>query len=218
MGLTNLRYAVSNPISTQPAADSLRSWSAAEVISLPPNPAAGATCRLPGRGRRRDPPGEPQPRAEWRATLAGYPPAATPGNRELDGAADGAPCSALRRRRRCVPPRIRPEPAHCYLALPAGGRTEGSDQSCYRSGSPLRSRLDAASARLRAASRRRSLGARRQRLTRARPFRRRAARIARPARVRIRSRKPCVFARCRLFGWNVRLLTETPDKSRSKGR
>ena len=40
-----------------------------------------------------------------------------------------------------------------------------------------------------------------------RPFRRRAARIARPARVLIRWRKPCVLARRRLFGWNVRLLT-----------
>jgi hypothetical protein len=40
-----------------------------------------------------------------------------------------------------------------------------------------------------------------------RPLRRRAATIARPARVRIRNRKPCVFARRRLFGWNVRLLT-----------
>lgn len=35
----------------------------------------------------------------------------------------------------------------------------------------------------------------------ARPLRRRAARMARPARVRIRSRKPWVFARRRLFGW-----------------
>jgi hypothetical protein len=49
-----------------------------------------------------------------------------------------------------------------------------------------------------------------QTLTRARPLRRRAARIARPARVRMRSRNPCVFARWRLFGWNVRLLTGTP--------
>jgi hypothetical protein len=46
-----------------------------------------------------------------------------------------------------------------------------------------------------------------QTLIRARPLRRRAARIARPARVRMRSRNPCVFARRRLFGWNVRLLT-----------
>jgi hypothetical protein len=46
-----------------------------------------------------------------------------------------------------------------------------------------------------------------QTLTRPRPLRRRAERIARPALVRMRSRNPCVFARRRLFGWNVRLLT-----------
>jgi hypothetical protein len=40
-----------------------------------------------------------------------------------------------------------------------------------------------------------------------RPLRRRAPTMARPARVRIRSRKPCVLARRRLFGWKVRLLT-----------
>jgi hypothetical protein len=40
-----------------------------------------------------------------------------------------------------------------------------------------------------------------------RPLRRRAARMARPARVRMRRRKPWVLARRRLFGWKVRLLT-----------
>jgi hypothetical protein len=40
-----------------------------------------------------------------------------------------------------------------------------------------------------------------------RPLRRRADRMARPARVRIRRRKPWVLARRRLFGWKVRLLT-----------
>jgi hypothetical protein len=40
-----------------------------------------------------------------------------------------------------------------------------------------------------------------------RPLRRRAARIARPARVRMRRRNPWVLARRRLFGWKVRLLT-----------
>ena len=40
-----------------------------------------------------------------------------------------------------------------------------------------------------------------------RPLPRRAARMARPARVRIRRRKPCFLCRRRLFGWNVRLLT-----------
>ena len=39
-----------------------------------------------------------------------------------------------------------------------------------------------------------------------RPLRRRAARMARPARVRMRSRKPCTLARRRLFGWKVLLL------------
>lgn len=38
-----------------------------------------------------------------------------------------------------------------------------------------------------------------------RPLRRRLATIARPARVRIRNRKPCTRARRRLFGWKVRL-------------
>ena len=41
----------------------------------------------------------------------------------------------------------------------------------------------------------------------ARPLPRRAERIARPARVRIRSRKPWVRLRRRLLGWKVRLLT-----------
>ncbi len=49
--------------------------------------------------------------------------------------------------------------------------------------------------------------ARRQADSASRPLRRRAARIARPARVRIRNRKPCTLARLRLFGWKVRLLT-----------
>jgi hypothetical protein len=40
-----------------------------------------------------------------------------------------------------------------------------------------------------------------------RPLPRRAARIARPARVRMRSRNPWVRDRRRLFGWKVRLLT-----------
>lgn len=40
-----------------------------------------------------------------------------------------------------------------------------------------------------------------------RPLRRRADRMLRPARVRMRRRKPWVLARRRLFGWKVRLLT-----------
>jgi hypothetical protein len=55
------------------------------------------------------------------------------------------------------------------------------------------------------------LGRQDQALSLSRPLCLRAARTARPARVRMRSRKPCVFARRRLFGWNVRLLTGAPD-------
>lgn len=40
-----------------------------------------------------------------------------------------------------------------------------------------------------------------------RPLRRRAARMARPARVLMRARKPWFLARRRLLGWKVRLLT-----------
>lgn len=45
---------------------------------------------------------------------------------------------------------------------------------------------------------------------RSRPLLRREARMARPARVRIRARKPWVFARRRLLGWNVRFMAQTP--------
>lgn len=51
-----------------------------------------------------------------------------------------------------------------------------------------------------------------------RPLRRRAARMARPARVRIRSRNPWVFARRRLFGWKVRLLTVSLHHNRCRDR
>ena len=39
-----------------------------------------------------------------------------------------------------------------------------------------------------------------------RPLARRAERMPRPARVRMRARKPCFLARRRLLGWKVRLL------------
>ena len=54
--------------------------------------------------------------------------------------------------------------------------------------------------------------------SRSRPLRRRLARIARPARVRIRRRNPCVLARRRLFGWNVRLLTAKLHQKEGKAR
>jgi hypothetical protein len=45
-----------------------------------------------------------------------------------------------------------------------------------------------------------------------RPLRRRDDMIERPARVRMRRRKPCFLERRRLFGWNVRLLTGTSSR------
>ena len=42
---------------------------------------------------------------------------------------------------------------------------------------------------------------------RSRPLARLLARIARPARVRMRARKPCLRARRRLLGWNVRFMS-----------
>lgn len=54
-----------------------------------------------------------------------------------------------------------------------------------------------------------------QALSRSRPLRRRAASTARPARVRMRSRNPCVFARWRLLGWKVRLLTSCSRRGQS---
>jgi len=46
-----------------------------------------------------------------------------------------------------------------------------------------------------------------------RPLRRRSATMARPARVRIRNRKPWTLARRRLFGWKVRLPLATAISS-----
>ena len=50
-----------------------------------------------------------------------------------------------------------------------------------------------------------------------RPLERRAPRMARPARVRMRRRKPCVLARRRLLGWKVRLLTALVSEGRTSG-
>ncbi len=51
--------------------------------------------------------------------------------------------------------------------------------------------------------------------SRLRPLSRRAATMVRPARVRMRNRKPCVLARRRLFGWKVRLLTARVSEGRA---
>lgn len=53
--------------------------------------------------------------------------------------------------------------------------------------------------------------------SRCRPFKRRALRTFRPARVDIRCRKPCRFARRRLLGWNVRFTSCLLDHRASLG-
>src|SRR5262249_13625857 len=92
---------------------------------------------------------------------------------------------------------------------PAGSPSAGRARPGARGAPPVRTRRRGASGILREAHPTSAVtaGGQDQTLTLVRPFRRRAARIARPALVRMRSRKPCVLARWRLFGWNVRLLT-----------
>jgi len=57
-------------------------------------------------------------------------------------------------------------------------------------------------------------GSRTQADSRARPLARLLFRIDRPARVRMRARKPCFRLRRRLLGWKVRLLIGLPSLSR----
>jgi len=57
---------------------------------------------------------------------------------------------------------------------------------------------------------------RRQADSRARPLARRAFRIRRPPLVAIRARKPCVRARLILLGWNVRFMSQTPQRIRNR--
>ena len=104
----------------------------------------------------------------------------------------------------------RPRRAPATRDGPAGARSGGDGRSGCRLARQRRSPLAAASGPPREAqvtSLVLGRGNAGQTLTRARPLRRRAARIARPALVRMRSLNPCVLARRRLFGWNVRLLT-----------
>ena len=92
-----------------------------------------------------------------------------------------------------------------------------ADQQVAHHQGPTRSASGAHGQRELRAAAHPGLGRQDQALSWSRPLRLRAARMARPARVRMRSRKPCVFARRRLFGWNVRLLTGTPGKGSDEG-
>jgi hypothetical protein len=209
------RYAVITATTTRAAADgrSLASSCTVVITDAVSRPAAAAKCQVPGQDQRRDPPGVRSRPGDWRVPQAGYLQEATPDTRGPgDGAAAGpgyAPLPCPPRGSRRIPR----GPAHPGQGAPADGRSEAPGRTGHRPGPPRRTPPGAASARPREAS---PITAAKgdcagQTLTRARPLRRRAARTARPALVRMRSRNPCVFARRRLFGWNVRLLTGAPD-------
>jgi hypothetical protein len=209
------RYPVIAAARTRAAADgrSLVSSCTVVITDAVSRPAAAAKCRVPRQDQRRDLPGVRSRPADWRVPQAGYLQEATPDTRVPgDGAAAGpgyAPPPGPPRGSRRIPP----GPAHPGPGASADGLSAAPGRTGHRLGRPGRTPPGAASVRPREAS---SITAAKgdcagQTLTRARPLRRRAARTARPALVRMRSRNPCVFARRRLFGWNVRLLTGAPD-------
>ena len=220
------RYPVSSSMRNRAAADgrSRGSFCVAVdtvvlVTDVASHPAAGAKRGLPGRVRRRDPPGVRWRPGDWHAPPTGYLQEATRDTRGPDHGACAGPGSARPRPPRPYSPRNRHGPARRSRAGRAGDPRPVAAPRDGRPAGSARTPSASASVRLRGARaitvapagllRRARVG---QTLTRARPLRRRAARIARPARVRMRSRNPCVFARWRLFGWNVRLLTGTPGQ------
>ena len=219
------RYPVSSSMRSRAAADgrSLGSCCAAVVTAVlvtdaASHPAAEAMRGLPGRVRRRDPPGVRWRPGDWHAPPTGYLQEATRDTRGPDDAACAGPCCARPRLPRPYSRRSRPGRARRGRAGIAGDQRPAAGLRGGRHAASARTPSASASVRPREARaitvapaglhRRQARAG--QTLTRARPLRRRAARIARPARVRMRSRNPCVFARRRLFGWNVRLLTGTP--------
>jgi len=202
------RYPARRTTSARAAADGrVRSCPATLLVTAAPYSAAEAMLRLPGRGRRLDPPGVRPHSEDWRVPPTGYLQEATPGTGGPDGAAGGAPgCVRLRCPRRGSP-RSRPGPDHRDRGGRADEPTAMACQPGCLPGWPGRTPRAAASGRRQEAPVLTPAAGAGQTLTRARPLRRRADRTARPARVRMRSRNPCVLARRRLFGWNVRLLT-----------
>ena len=216
------RYPVSSSMRSRAAADGRCRGSSCAVVDtavlvmdVASHPAAEAKRGLPGRVRRRDPPGVRWLPGDWHAPPTGYLQEATRDTRGPDDGACAGPGCARQPRRRPYSPRNRSALARRGRAGRAGDqRPAGALRGGRRAGS-ARTPSASASVQLRGAraitlapagplQRQARAG---QTLIRARPLRRRAARIARPARVRMRSRNPCVFARWRLFGWNVRLLT-----------
>jgi hypothetical protein len=158
---------------------------------------------VPRRGRSRVPGTSHRPRPATHAPPHRYPPATRSSARAAGAAAAAGPgCGSRPGRPRGA---RQTRPAHCHRCGPGGGESRDPLGRRARPNEwPRRTPRPAAGAARRRAQ---SAPDGRQAERRSRPLARREDRIARPARVRIRSRKPWVFARRRLFGWNVRLLT-----------
>ena len=108
-----LRYPAKRTTSTRPATDGRApACRSVLLVTAAPYSAADATLRLPGRGRRRDPPGVRPHSGDWRVPPTGYLQEASPGTGGPDGGACAAPDCAQQRCRRRGSPRSRPWPAH----------------------------------------------------------------------------------------------------------
>jgi hypothetical protein len=204
------RYPVSSSMRNRAAADGRSRGSCCAVIDMAvlvtdaaSHPAAEAKRGLPGRVRRRDPPGVRWRPGDWHAPPTGYLQEATRDTRGPDHGACGGPGSARPRLPRPYSPRNPHGAARRSRAGRAGDPRPAGDPRDGPRAVSARTPSASASVRLREARavtvapaglhwRQARAG---QTLTRARPLRRRAARTARPARVRMRSRNPCVFAR-----------------------
>jgi hypothetical protein len=128
-----------------------------------------------------------------------------------DAVAAAAPGAALQSRQRRDRPQNRPsgQPWCPDPDAPRPNPGQLGDPAAL----PPRSPRDGSNGQQRAATSEIPERPQRQADNSVRPLRRRAAMIARPARVRMRNRNPWVFARRRLFGWNVRLPLVTAVRS-----
>ena len=147
------RYPASSTTSSRAAADGrVRSCPCSLLVTAAPYSAAEAMLRLPGRGRRRDPPGVRPHSEDWRVPPTGYLQEATPGTGGPDGAAGGAPGCAPRRCPRRGSPRSRPGLAHRDRGGRADEPTAMASQPGCRFAWPGRTPRPAASGRRQEAS------------------------------------------------------------------
>ena len=168
------------------------------------SPPRGAD-RGPGRGRVRS--RRPQRPREAHGPRSRCRPAAARGGWPSGPGGGGSPGAGSRCCRRCAPPRS-PPPAPRHRHRVGGGRPARHYARDDRSARRPRTGSRGASGEQREARPVRPSSRGRLRPTaRCGPCDAATEMIDRPARVRMRSRKPCVFARRRLFGWKVRLLT-----------